>query len=82
MKAELFGKKNRVANRFVKCGSLFLVGMNGVAVTAECADFHIILFDCCDKLVELVLIIEKRLWIAMCISGEAAAAKLDHLNAE
>ena len=82
MKSELFGKKNRIANRLIECGSLFLIGMNGIAVTAQRTDFHIILFNRCNKLVELFLIVEKCLGIAVCVSREAAAAKLDHLNAE
>ena len=59
MKSELFGKEDRITDSLVVSGGNFLVGMNGIAVTAQCADLHIIFINQCNKLVELRLIVKE-----------------------
>ena len=81
MNAKLFSKENCVADCFVKLSGNFLVGVHGVAVTAQCTDFNIILFNKSLELFKLILIAEKLLGVGMAVAGVAAATNFNHFNA-
>ena len=65
MNSELFGKENRITDRLVVSGGNFLVGMNRIAVTAQCADLHIIFINQCNKFVELCLVVKESFGITV-----------------
>jgi hypothetical protein len=56
--------------------------VNGVAVASERADLNVILFEGCDKLVELLFVSEKLCGIAVCLTGISAGTDLNGVNAK
>ena len=82
MKPKLFGKQNCVSYRLIEfCGN-FLIGVNGVSVAGKRADFHIVFLYERFEFFKLFFVCKKLLGICVSVAGEAAAAYLDHFNAE
>ena len=82
MQAELLGEQNGVSDGLVILRSKLLVGVDGVAVARKGAYLHAVFGNERLELLELMLIGEQGLGVGMGVTGVAAAAYLDHLDAE
>ena len=82
MDAQLLRHEDGVVHIVVKLLGNLLVGMDGVAVAAQSADFQAGLLDGLYKLVELGLVVEQHAGVAVVLAGIAAAADFHHLGAQ
>ena len=82
MQAQLFSHQNRVVHIVVKLLGHLLVGMDGIAMAAEGADFQAGILDSLHKLLEFRLIVEQHLGIAVIFAGITTTADLHHLGAK
>ena len=80
--SKLFCKENGVTEILVIfCGDL-RVGMYGVSVASERADFNVVLFEGSNEFVIFFLVCKKLCGVAMSLSGVSARADLYGVNAK
>ena len=81
VQAVFFRHEDRVAHVLVVRRGELLVRVNRVAVAGERADLHVILLDDIAEFLELCLVVQQDLRVAVVLAREAAAADFDHLDA-
>ena len=79
--AEPFGQKHRAHEIITEFFRGIRVRMNGIAVSAQRADFQMVLPEHLLKRVQLIVIVQKLCRVAMRFARKAAATDLDRLYA-